>query len=149
MCAIANDGVLMRPTLVDHIESADGSLVSRNKAQKMKKLCDDSDAKIMKKLMRQVVKDGTGHALQNDDYSVAGKTGTAETGKGEDHSWFVGFSNVKDPDLVVCVLVEHGGAGSEVAAPIADEIFESYYENEMDKQYRMGEVTSKENTKEK
>ncbi|MBR0409954.1 MAG: penicillin-binding protein 2 [Eubacterium sp.] len=139
MCAVANDGVLMKPTLVDHIESADGSIVSRVKPEKWKRLADDSDAKIMQKLLREVVTEGTGRALKTDKYTVAGKTGTAEHGGDEDHSWFVGFSNIEDPDLVVCVLVENGGAGSEVAAPIADEIFDSYYENEMYKDYRKGD----------
>ena len=136
MCGIANGGVLMEPTLLDHIESADGTVVSRNKSREWKRVADESDAAIMTKYLRQVVTEGTGRALDSEDYSVAGKTGTAENGTGEDHSWFVGFSNVKDPDLVVCVLVEHGGAGSEVAAPIADEIFDCYYSNELYKDYR-------------
>ena len=127
MCGIANGGILMEPTLIDHIESINGTVISRKKPREWKRIADDSDAAIMTGYLRQVVTDGTGKALDDDDYTVAGKTGTAENGKGKDHSWFVGFSNVKDPDLVVCVLVEHGGSGSDVAAPIADEIFESYY----------------------
>lgn len=137
MCAIANDGVLMKPQLLDHIESVDGVLVTRAKVKEWKKLCDDSDAKIIGKLLRAVVTDGTGRALKTDDYTVAGKTGTAEHGGDKDHSWFVGYSNVEDPDLVVCVIAENGGAGSEVAAPMAAEIFDSYYENELYKEYRM------------
>lgn len=136
MCGIANGGVLVEPTLLDHIESADGTVVSRSKVRKWKTLADESDAAILTKYLRQVVTEGTGRALDSDDYTVAGKTGTAENGTGKDHSWFVGFSNVEDPDLVVCVLVEHGGAGSEVAAPIADEIFDCYYSNELYKDYR-------------
>ena len=137
MCAIANDGVLMKPTLVDRIESIDGEIVSKTKAVKLKKLTDESDAAILKKLLREVVTDGTGHALNKEEYTAAGKTGTAENGGDGDHSWFVGYSNVDDPDLVVSVIVENGGAGSEVAAPIAAEIFDNYYENEMEKVYRL------------
>ena len=51
------------------------------------------------------------------------------------HSWFFGYSNVEDPDLVVCVIVENSGAGSEYAAPIAKEVFDSYYNNEMKDYY--------------
>ena len=51
------------------------------------------------------------------------------------HAWFVGYSNVEDPDLVVCVLVENTGAGSKYAVPIAKKIFNSYYNNNMKEYY--------------
>ncbi len=135
MCAIANDGILMKPILTDHIESVDGHVVSTTETEKYKKLSHPSDAIILQKLLRAVVTKGTGRALDTEEYTVAGKTGTAENGKEEDHSWFVGYSNVDNPDLVVCVLVENGGAGSEVAAPMAAEIFDAYYENDLDEKY--------------
>ncbi|MBQ9157204.1 MAG: penicillin-binding protein 2 [Eubacterium sp.] len=136
MCAIANDGVLIKPSMVDRIESADGVEVSRTKVGRGKRLADESDAKILQKLLRTVVTEGTGYAVNTDRYTAAGKTGTAENSGDGDHSWFVGYSNVEDPDLVVCVIVENGGAGSEVAAPIADELFSCYYDNEMYRDYR-------------
>ncbi|MFR3320929.1 MAG: penicillin-binding transpeptidase domain-containing protein [Lachnospiraceae bacterium] len=43
------------------------------------------------------------------------------------HSWFVGFSNVDDPDLVVAVIAEDGGTGSQTAVPIAASVFQAYY----------------------
>ena len=69
--------------------------------------------------------------MKNDKYSAAGKTGTAEysNDKSKSHAWFTGFSNVEDPDLVVCVVVEGAGAGSEYAVPIAKKIFDAYYVN--------------------
>lgn len=144
MCAIANNGVLMKPELVEHIESADGAVVSRVKTEKWKRIADESDTKILQKLLREVVTEGTGHALNTSQYTAAGKTGTAENEGDGDHSWFVGYSNVDDPDLVVCVIVENGGAGSEVAAPIASEIFESYYDNELYKEYRASDSSREE-----
>ena len=69
---------------------------------------------------------------------MAGKTGSAEyevngnTGSEDNfstHSWFVGFSNVEDPDIVVSVIAEESGSGSEVAVPIAQKIFDAYYNN--------------------
>jgi peptidoglycan glycosyltransferase len=61
---------------------------------------------------------------------VAGKTGSAEySANGYDgtHSWFVGFSNVENPDLVVVVIAEDGGTGSSTAVPIAAQVFQTYY----------------------
>ena len=58
----------------------------------------------------------------------AGKTGSAEFDEnGSSHSWFIGYSNVDDPDLVVAIIVENGGTGSEAAVPIAEQIFDAYY----------------------
>ncbi len=61
---------------------------------------------------------------------VAGKTGTAETGKkGElPHSWFIGFAPANTPEILVLVLIESSGSGGEVAAPIARRIFQYWSE---------------------
>ena len=58
---------------------------------------------------------------------IAGKTGTAENPHGDPHSWFVGFAPFNKPEIAVCVLVENGGSGGKIAAPIAREIIKSYY----------------------
>ena len=68
-------------------------------------------------------------------FNAAGKTGTAENEGKYAHAWFVGYSNVEDPDLVVCVLVENVGAGSKYAVPIAKRVFDSYYNNNMKEYY--------------
>ena len=135
MCATANDGILMTPYLVEKIESADGTTISETKPEEYATLMKTDDAKKLQKMLRDVVTDGTGHALNTDEYTAAGKTGTAENEKERAHSWFFGYSNIEDPDLVVCVVVENTGAGSKYAAPIAKEIFDSYYNNEMDTLY--------------
>jgi peptidoglycan glycosyltransferase len=81
--------------------------------------------------MTETVLSGTGSKLQNEVYTAAGKTGSAEYSKdkSKSHAWFVGFSNVAAPDLVVCVIVEGAGAGSEYAVPIAKKMFDAYYVN--------------------
>ncbi len=135
MCAIANDGVLMKPYLVESVESADGTVVKETKPEEYKTLMEEKDAEILKKMLQNVVTDGTGWVLDTDLYTAAGKTGTAENEGERAHSWFFGYSNVEDPDLVVCVIVENSGAGSEYAAPIAKEVFDSYYNNEMKDYY--------------
>lgn len=79
--------------------------------------------------MRLVVTDGTArHAMAGTPVNLAGKTGTAQLGEGEPHAWFAGFAPY-DGDgshrLAFAVLVEHGGYGGQVAAPIAREIMEA------------------------
>ena len=88
-----------------------------------------SEADKLTELMLGVVKDGTARSLNDLDYNIAGKTGSAEHGDmtEDTHSWFVGFSNAEDPDLVVAVIAEAAGSGSSVATPIARQVFEAYY----------------------
>lgn len=129
-CAIANDGIMMKPYLVDKIESYDGNSVESNSPKEYKQVMTRQEADMLTELMTGVVENGTASALSQKTYTVAGKTGTAEhgdTASETPHSWFIGFSNVEDPDLVVCVIAEDAGSGSSVAVPIANTIFEAYY----------------------
>ena len=134
--AVANDGVLMTPYFVDHIENSDGIEVSETKTMEYKKLMNSDEAQILSSYMQSVVEGGTATSLSGLGYTVAGKTGSAEyeingnTGSEANfstHSWFVGFSNVEDPDIVVSVIAEDGGTGSSAAVPIAREVFNTYY----------------------
>ena len=133
LCAIANDGIMMRPMLVEKTTTADQVVIHEEEPQVLMELEDKTAIPVLQKMLRNVVTDGTGSVLQSDDYTVAGKTGTAENEKEDAHSWFVGYSNVDDPDLVVCVIAENTGAGSRYAAPIARKVFDAYYENQLDK----------------
>ena len=126
--AIANDGVLMTPYLIDHVENYSGNLVSEKSSNEYKRLMSTEEAQILEQLMVNVVNTGTASALSGLGYSVAGKTGSAEFDEyGNSHSWFIGYSNVDNPDLVVAIIVENGGTGSEAAVPIAGQIFDAYY----------------------
>ena len=126
--AIANGGVLMKPYLIDHVESAVGEEVKKFTPSSYGNLMTEAEADTLSMFMRSVVTDGTGSGVRTDAYSVAGKTGSAEfeTGK-ETHAWFTGFAPVEDPKLVVTVLVEEAGSGGHVAAPIARSIFDAYF----------------------
>lgn len=129
--AVANDGVLMTPYLVDRVESYTGTVVRETKQQEYDTLMTASEAETLTQLMRGVVENGTAKPLQEVTVPVAGKTGSAEHGDLSEpaHSWFVGFSNVDNPDIVVCVIAEKAGSGSEAAVPIAKKIFNAYYNN--------------------
>ncbi len=135
-CAVANDGVLMKPYILERIENSQQTEVQETKATAYKRLMSVQEAEVLQSYMRSVVEGGTGSSLWNDWYTVAGKTGSAEyevdgnTGLEENfstHSWFVGFSNVEDPDIVVSVIAEDGGTGSSAAVPIAKAVFDAYY----------------------
>jgi penicillin-binding protein 2 len=71
---------------------------------------------------------GTAHeAFQGLEVSVAGKTGTAETGTGEPHAWFAGYAPADAPQIAVAVIVEYGGDGAKVAAPIFRQVIEAFF----------------------
>lgn len=127
---VANGGIMMKPYVVDRIQSYDGNVVSRTKPAKYKRLMTTEESRILTEYMRETVLSGTATSLGWYNFSVAGKTGSAEyvsNGYEGTHSWFVGFSNVEDPDLVVVVIAEDGGTGSETAVPIAAQVFQTYY----------------------
>jgi peptidoglycan glycosyltransferase len=127
-CSIANHGVLMKPYLIEEVVNDEGQSVSKTKPQAYRRLMSNNEANLMDKLLSGVVEYGTASALSGRSYSVAGKTGSAEYDEsGSSHSWFVGYCGTDEADLVVAVIVENGGTGSEAAVPIAGQIFEAYY----------------------
>lgn len=128
MSTIANGGVMMKPYLVDRIENYEGVSVKRFMPSAYRRLMSASEAQEMTTLLEGVINYGTGSALNTDAYSVAGKTGTAEfNAEGQSHSWFVGFSNVDNPDIVVCVLIEDADSSGIRAVSVAKQIFDAYY----------------------
>ena len=87
------------------------------------------EAAQLKTYMQEVVTEGTASELQNDSYTVAGKTGTAEysTDKEKAHSWFVGFTNVDNPDIVISVVVESADNSGMSAVTVANKVLDVYY----------------------
>lgn len=131
MSTIANGGVLMKPYLIDHIETCDGNMVKKFKPDTYGKIISSSEAATMCELLTGVTEYGTAaDYFYGTSYTVVGKTGTAEfNDAGDSHSWFVGFSNVDNPDIVVCVLVENASNTGASASYIARQIFDTYYTN--------------------
>ncbi|MCD8096563.1 MAG: penicillin-binding protein 2 [Lachnospiraceae bacterium] len=129
MSAIANDGVLMTPRFLERTENYTGTLVESYPTSVYGNLMTSAEASVLQSYLRAVVEYGTGTSLQSDDYTVYGKTGTAEysSNKDESHAWFTGYASGEKEDLVVVVIVEGAGSGSAYAVPIAKKIFEAYY----------------------
>jgi len=75
------------------------------------------------RMLREAVRRGTGRPADVAGLDVAGKTGTAQNPAGADHAWFVGFAPADRPRLALAVVVEHGGSGSQAAAPVAAALF--------------------------
>jgi len=139
MSAVANGGVLWRPRLVQRVERVDGSL-AYSSSSKMTGRVDLSPivwAFLRQALSGVVNEGGTGGAARIPGIDVAGKTGTAQSvnksdsAKGQDHAWFASFAPAQDPEVVVVVLVERGGKGGQVAAPIARQIYQAIFLEKM------------------
>lgn len=126
--AVANDGLMMKPYVIDRIESAGGRVLKGYIPEEAATVMTSKEADYLKKLMRSVVTDGTASMLSKSEYKVAGKTGTAEQEGKDSHAWFIGFAPVNDPKIAISVIVENIGSGSEYALPIADKVFSAYFD---------------------
>ncbi len=135
MAAVANGGILWKPRLVQRVERADGAIAysASSKTTGHVDLSPVVWAFLRSALAGVVNEGGTGAAARIPGVSVAGKTGTAQTvakrevAKGQDHAWFASFAPAEDPQVVVVVLVERGGKGGQVAAPIARQIYQAIF----------------------
>lgn len=129
--AIANNGVLMRPYVIDHTENDQGIPVKEYHPSSYGTILNEADCQNMQEFMGRVVSDGTGAGLLGGNYQAAGKTGSAEYSntKGQSHAWFTGYaSNEAKGSLVVTVIVEGGGSGKDTAVPIARALFDTYFQ---------------------
>ena len=143
IAAIANDGVMFRPHIVDYIED----LVTRNRTVVQPRPLRTLEIKpehlqVVKQALVGVNKEGTGaRAFAGAPYVSAGKTGTAQVialKQGEkyvasrvqerhrDHALFVAYAPADDPKIAIAVLVENAGFGARAAAPIARQVFDYY-----------------------
>ncbi|WP_030899613.1 penicillin-binding transpeptidase domain-containing protein [Streptomyces sp. NRRL F-5126] len=135
--AVANDGVLRYPRLVDHTETASGRLVSRDPDRTYKRVMSATTARKLRRMMVNVVRTGTGGNGAIKGATVGGKTGTAQHGVGNaglPYAWFIAWAQAKDaasPAVAVAVVVEDAEAdradisGGGVAAPIAKSVMKA------------------------
>ncbi len=141
--AVADNGTIMRPQLVHHLEDAGRTPLTKFEPRVMARgLISPSTIKILKSGMDGVVNDPDGTALRyvhSDLVHIAGKTGTSEVSKRyqgrpleetpvkyRDHAWFIGYAPADDPQIAIAVMVEHGGSGAAAAGSMAKTILEKY-----------------------
>lgn len=128
-CAIANDGKLMKPYIVDRVENSAGSVIKQFNTSAYGSLMTEGEADALTELMKEVVETGTGKKLSGLSYTAAGKTGSAEYNTyGDSHAWFTGFAPAENPQICVTIIVEGAGSGGDFAVPVAKRIFDAYFE---------------------
>ena len=133
-CAVVNGGRLMKPYLVEAIETEDGEVVERTYPQVVANPIRESTSATMRELLYDVVEEGGGKNARVSGYAIGGKTGTAQIyrdGKIDKNlhiGSFVGFAPADDPKVAVLVIVDEAQVkpdyGGTTAAPFAARIFE-------------------------
>jgi peptidoglycan glycosyltransferase len=124
--AIANQGLLMKPYLVDSIQAPDLTVVDKLSPAEMGRAISPEVATALTQMMTSVVDRGTGRKARIQGVQVAGKTGTAQN-SATDHAWFVGFAPADHPKIAVAVFIKNGGAtGGDISAPVARQVIQAY-----------------------
>jgi penicillin-binding protein 2 len=143
---IAAEGKLWLPQIVERVESPAGQVIEEFPPRVRREVSVAPEAlAFLRRALYGVVFDakGTAYKARPKHIEIAGKTGTAQVFQGGrrggdepplpyervDHAWFAGFAPAAKPRIAFAVLVEHGGHGGSVAAPVAVEIVENYFES--------------------
>jgi penicillin-binding protein 2 len=126
MAAVANGGALLRPQIIYRI--GDEVILQREEMGQLP-VSTEHLANIKEGLLGAgTLPHGTAYrAMQGLPFDVAGKTGTSETGETDPHAWFVGYAPADAPEIVIAVMIEHGGEGPTVAAPLFRRLVEAYF----------------------
>jgi penicillin-binding protein 2 len=130
MAQIANGGHRYRPYLVSRIVAPNGETVKSFAPEETGRIeISEKTLNLVRAGLKDVASpEGTaGYIFEGFPISLAGKTGTAENSHGDDHGWFVAYAPFEDPRIVIAVIVEQGGFGSDAAAPIARKILEAAF----------------------
>ncbi|MFJ6696624.1 peptidoglycan D,D-transpeptidase FtsI family protein [Streptomyces sp. NPDC091272] len=133
--AIANDGKLMTPYMVDKLTDPNLDVIKQTDPVEMSQPLSADNAQKVQQMMETVVKEGTGTGAQIDGVTVGGKTGTAQHGvnnEGDPYAWFISYAKTdKGSPVAVAVVVEDSDAargdisGGGLAAPIAKNVMKA------------------------
>ena len=134
---IANGGTIYRPWVVRKVASLSGEILEQYEPEAVRHVSVRPETlAFIRQAMLSVVNEGTGARARVPGIPIGGKTGTAQVvrkgeGKGQadlkDHGWFVSFAPADNPQIAVVVLVENGGFGGLVAAPVAKAVYEAAF----------------------
>ena len=134
---------MYRPTILDKVTTHDNtSVVYSNSAESYSTVeMSTATRNAVVQGMLNVTEDGTASSVFRDvTFEVAGKTGSAQVPTGSDNAVFAAFAPVKNPEIAVVVIVEHGNSGNSIA-PIARTIFEAYFDAKTDTGSVSGSMT--------
>ncbi|HET6360108.1 peptidoglycan D,D-transpeptidase FtsI family protein [Streptomyces sp.] len=134
--AIANDGKLMKPYMIDQLESPNLDVIKKTEPQEMSRPLSQKNAQLLQEMMENVVKEGTGTRAQIDGVTVGGKTGTAQHGENNSkrpYAWFISYAKTDSgsPVAVAVVVEDSSGtarddiSGGGLAAPIAKSVMKA------------------------
>ncbi|MFI6657019.1 peptidoglycan D,D-transpeptidase FtsI family protein [Streptomyces sp. NPDC050523] len=134
--AVANDGKLMKPYMVDKLQSSNLDTIAQTDPQEMSQPLSSKNAQILQSMMETVVKEGTGTNAQIPGVTVGGKTGTAQHGVANSknpYAWFISYAKLPDGSspVAVATVIEDDHAnrddisGGGLAAPIAKSVMEA------------------------
>jgi penicillin-binding protein 2 len=134
--AVANGGTLWQPFLVQEVKKIDGTAVYTAKPKEKGKLPATAEQlATIRSALHQVTTAPNGTAagfsvakpFAGETHATAGKPGTAESSPEEPHARFAGFSPTDGAKITAVAMVEHGGEGGDVAAPIVRKVIDAYY----------------------
>lgn len=129
----ANGGTLYQPHVVGSLSYADGRTETIAPTVQASGFMSAGTVNTVRAGMRQTVTSGSAQYMGNLPVTSAGKTGTAQWATNKPtHAWYAGFAPYEDPELVVVVLLEEGGEGSQTAVPVAHDILNWYFSQQRD-----------------
>ncbi|UWM50189.1 penicillin-binding transpeptidase domain-containing protein [Streptomyces carpaticus] len=133
--AIANDGKLMQPYMVDRLDAPNANVIEQTEPEEMSRPLSPENAQALQSAMESVVEDGTAFNAKIDGVKVGGKTGTAQHGENNadiPYAWFISYAMTDNGSPVaVAVVIENGSddrsevGGNALAAPIAKDVMEA------------------------
>lgn len=121
--AFANNGAIMNPYVVQSVHSPSGAQIRTTSPELFSNVASSQVIAEVNSAMEGVVASGTGYEAQVYGYTVRGKTGTADSGREEYHSWFVGYIEVGGKNIVVAIVLEEAGEGA--STPRARDIMQA------------------------
>ncbi|KOG28069.1 MULTISPECIES: peptidoglycan D,D-transpeptidase FtsI family protein [Streptomyces] len=136
--AIANDGKLMKPYMIDELRAPNVDLIKKNEPEEMSRPVSQKNAQLLQEMMENVVSNGTGGKadLNMDGVKVGGKTGTAQHGEKNakrPYAWFISYAKTSEGSPVAVAVIVEDSAGTDredisgggLAAPIAKAVMKA------------------------
>ncbi len=130
MNAIANDGVAKKPRFVSSLINDNGTIITEYKSTDYKTLFTKDECSTLKEFLRAVVTNGTAASLNSTQYTLYGKTGTAQIDNmGNVNSWFVGFLEYQSKTYTICVVAENVNENNTPAKEITRQVINNIISN--------------------